>query len=922
MFQPSIRKALTIPSILVVIVTGVLVGYFSFQNATNSVNSVSERLRQEMLGRVTGHLQNFLSTPQNVLIENARALKEGVLDPHDPEFLERHFLHQNIVYGSFNSIYFGNTDGGLVVGGQEGADRSLYVISTDDLKAGPFKKFKADEAGNRGELLLTLPNFDARTRPWYKAGMNAEGGAWGDIYILFTGHDMAISPSRAVRGDDGSPLGVVGGDIFLSGISRFLAGLHAKGPGQTFIMEKTGLLVASSTAEQPFSVSKDGKLKNRLLATDSSISAIAAGATAISERFGDLGSIDGHRSLEFEIEDERSFVEVLPFKDKYGLFWLVATIVPEAAYTGSVTEGNRRTLYLILASLIVMAIISALLSQWITGPILDLTRSVNDVAEGNLSQHLKIDRQDEIGALSRSFEVMTRQLEFSFNEIQKNEARLQAIGDALPDLVFLVSEDGRYLNVLSSANHLLYVQPDEFIGKTLHDVMPKKDAAKFLNVIKKTLSSQTVQVIEYELPVQKGSVIFEGRVATVNSLIDGKRAVVFIARDITKRKETQAALQRSQRMEAVGQLTGGVAHDFNNLLAVMIGNSEALEEEIGDNEKARRQLMAIERAVDRASSLTSRLLAFSRRQTLSPVKSDICALIEGLTEMLQRTLGETIDLRIVPGSNLWTAIIDAHQFENALVNLTLNARDAMPRGGVLVVETANVTLDDGYADRHEEVTPGDYVRVAVSDTGTGMTPEVLAKVFEPFFTTKEVGEGSGLGLSMVYGFAKQSGGHITIYSEAEHGTTVNLYMPRSDQEKVQEVATDSTPVFARRSERILVVEDDESVRQVPATILTDQGYEVVEARDAKEALKHLKEAQPFDLLFTDVVLPGDMNGVEIAEQAEQLQPGIKVLFTTGYAENSVVHHGRLSPGKTMISKPYRRVELLEMVRSMLESEDD
>ena len=319
--------------------------------------------------------------------------------------------------------------------------------------------------------------------------------------------------------------------------------------------------------------------------------------------------------------------------------------------------------------------------------------------------------------------------------------------------------------------------------------------------------------------------------------------------------------------------------------------------------------------------MTQRLLAFSRQTTLSPVAARVSDLIGSLRDLLQRTLGETVDLRVEVAPHLWIATIDSHQFENALVNLAVNARDAMPQGGTLTIETANVTLGETHAEQYEEVTPGDYVQVAVSDTGTGMPPEVLEKVFEPFFTTKDVGEGSGLGLSMVYGFVKQSKGHITIYSEVGHGTTVKLYMPRSVEDLLQEGTKDDTQEYALGSERILVVEDDEHLRVVPVRTLRNQGYEVVEAGDGKEAIKHLKDGRAFDLLFTDVVLPGGMNGVEIAEEAKRIHPNIKVLFTTGYAENAVVHNGMLDPGVTLVNKPYRRVALLEKVRAILDSED-
>ncbi len=422
----------------------------------------------------------------------------------------------------------------------------------------------------------------------------------------------------------------------------------------------------------------------------------------------------------------------------------------------------------------------------------------------------------------------------------------------------------------------------------------------------KTLSGRPIRVIiSFQIP--KTKVEFE--------------SVSLSMVDVTEQKKLEKQLRQSQKMEAVGQLTSGVAHDFNNLLAVMLGNAELLEDVIEEDEEAEDNIRAIKEAVNRASSLTGRLLAFSRQSTLAPVAADICEVIGGLSDLLQRAMGETVALRVKDTAGLWPAIIDTNQFENALVNLALNARDAMHQGGVLTIETTNITLDETYAEQYDEVIPGDYVEVAVSDTGTGMPSDVLEKAFEPFFTTKEVGKGSGLGLSMVFGFVKQSNGHITIYSEVGHGTTFKLYMPRSQLEPVAKGIKADVLRPAQGTERILVVEDDPDVRKIPVAILRGQGYEIVEAGTGDEAIGFLNSGLVFDLLFTDIVLPGGMNGVDISNEAKRIQPGIKALFATGYAENAVFVQGKLDHGMNMVKKPYRRTELLEKVRETLDSKE-
>jgi signal transduction histidine kinase/ActR/RegA family two-component response regulator len=380
-------------------------------------------------------------------------------------------------------------------------------------------------------------------------------------------------------------------------------------------------------------------------------------------------------------------------------------------------------------------------------------------------------------------------------------------------------------------------------------------------------------------------------------------------------------LHQSQRLEAIGQLTGGIAHDFNNLLTVVMGNAELLAEQSEANSPQRMLVEMIGNAAQRGADLTQRLLAFARKQALDPKVVDLNQLVAGLDPMLRRTLGEHIEIELIRGAGLWPALVDQGQLENALLNLCLNARDAMLSGGRLTLETANARLDADYAERSAEVKPGQYVMLAVSDTGKGIAAQDLPRVFEPFFTTKDKGKGTGLGLAMVYGFVKQSAGHAAIYSEPGQGTTVKLYLPRAvgdqapagTEEAVQNTAAGGT-------ESILLVEDDEAVRRYACEQLRSFGYQVMEAADGPSALAIVAQRDDIDLLFTDVVMPGGMNGRALADAARQLRPGLRVLYTSGYTENAIVHHGRLDPGALLLSKPYRRSELDRAIRAALAKE--
>ncbi|WP_225421577.1 PAS domain-containing hybrid sensor histidine kinase/response regulator [Sphingomonas parva] len=401
-----------------------------------------------------------------------------------------------------------------------------------------------------------------------------------------------------------------------------------------------------------------------------------------------------------------------------------------------------------------------------------------------------------------------------------------------------------------------------------------------------------------------------------------------VAEAVEERMRAEEALRQSQKMEAIGQLTGGVAHDFNNLLTVILGGLDTMIRQMpslprsAQTERIERSARMALHAGERAATLTARLLAFARRQPLDPKPLDAGRLITNLADLLQRTLGETISLETVSGGGLWRTQADANELENALVNLAVNAKDAMPAGGRLTIETSNAYLDESYvAQVPEPVPPGQYVLIAVSDTGTGMAPETLAHVFEPFFTTKEVGKGTGLGLSQVYGFVRQSGGHLRIYSEVDEGTTVKIYLPRLMAEVAPPESERARPQPLTHGglETILVVEDHDDLRAFSTGILRELGYRVLEAANGRSALEVLQAAHDVDLLFTDVVLPEGMDGRRLADEAKRRRPAIKVLFTTGYTRNAIVHNGRLDPGVNLISKPFSFEGLAAKVREVLDA---
>lgn len=394
--------------------------------------------------------------------------------------------------------------------------------------------------------------------------------------------------------------------------------------------------------------------------------------------------------------------------------------------------------------------------------------------------------------------------------------------------------------------------------------------------------------------------------------------IIYVMDDVTQRKSLASQLYQAQKMEAVGQLTGGIAHDFNNILGIAIGNLDLLAEETEADPEKTELVEAAQSALLKGADLTRQLLAFSRRQPLQPQRVHLEDRMAASIRMLERTLGEQIEISFRTSRPLWSVAVDVAQLEAAITNLAINARDSMPQGGTLSIELRNSGLDSDYVASNPDAMAGDYVLIEVSDTGAGMTPEILAHAFEPFFTTKPLGKGTGLGLSMVYGFIKQSGGHVKIYSEVGHGTSVKLYLPRADDRMNTGVSDGSVGAIQGGTEMVLVVEDNPDVRRVVARQLHSLGYRLVEAQDAPSALVHLRGAGHFDLLFTDVVMPHGMSGFDLAKEAGMLRPDLKVLFTSGFPGTTMTPPQGVPGGVPLLSKPYRKQDLARAVRAALD----
>jgi PAS domain S-box-containing protein len=531
-------------------------------------------------------------------------------------------------------------------------------------------------------------------------------------------------------------------------------------------------------------------------------------------------------------------------------------------------------------------------------------------------------------ALEQRAEERAKQLAASASKLEDTERRFRMLVEGVTDYaIYMLDKDGCVANWNPGAERAKGYSREEILGQHFSQFYTLEDRAA--GIPEKAISTAAATG-KYEAEgwrVRKDGSRFWAS-AVINAIRDREGEILGFAkitRDLTERRAADERTRQAQKMEAVGHLTGGVAHDFNNLLTIIIGNLEALQRHLApaasppDAARAKRYADSAMQGARRAESLTQRLLAFSRQQPLEPKPLDLGRLITGMSDLLRRTLGEQVTVETVLGGGLWRAEADPNQLELAILNLAVNARDAMPSGGRLTIETGNVYFDEHYAASQAEVLPGQYVMLAITDTGCGMPAEVQAKAFDPFFTTKDVGHGTGLGLSQVYGFVKQSRGHVKIYSEVGEGTTIKLYLPRIHSvSQVEEENAPTTP-SGSRGELVLVVEDDPDVRSFTCDSLQELGYSVLQADRADSALRLLAARPEIAVLFTDVGLPGGMNGRQLADEARKQISELKVLFTSGYARNAIVHDGRLDPGVDLLPKPFSQAALASKLRDILDA---
>jgi PAS domain S-box-containing protein len=612
------------------------------------------------------------------------------------------------------------------------------------------------------------------------------------------------------------------------------------------------------------------------------------------------------------IEVVSAFSHVQP----YG--WAVATGLPFSDLTGPAIDAVLRVLGVAGAALLISLILAGIVARQVTGPMLTLRRLAT-AADSNEILKAPSTGLAEADEVLHALIVAERDRRRSETERNQVERQAQRIFETSQDVILVTDGYGKIVQVSPSAVKALGYQPEEMVGHGSQEFVLPEDLDATRNEMREARRGRATRHFTCRYVHKDGHVVPLSWMAVWS---EPDRRHFFIGRDMTEYESAEAQLRQAQKMEAVGQLTGGIAHDFNNILMVIMANVDALEDERSGDPLLLGRAKEIGEATQRAADLTRQLLAFSRKQALRPQRTNINDLIVVTSQLLRRSLGERIEIDLSLADDLWNTEIDRSQLESAVVNLAINARDAMPGGGRLLIETRNVALEADYAAQNPGVATGDYVMLAITDTGVGIPANMLDRVFEPFFTTKEVGKGTGLGLSMVYGFIKQSGGNTKIYSEVGRGTSIRLYLPRYEGEKEQAAARPSVSIPGG-SERVLVVEDDSGVRAGVVLQLASLGYAVLAVSNGAEALAAVEAApQPFALLLTDVVMPGPLTGEDLAKEVVRRWPGTKVVFMSGYTEDAVVSHGRLEADVLLLSKPFRKSELAIMLRQALDGAEE
>ncbi len=896
----GLSARLTAGMVALIVLTVAATGALTYRNvsivevprALDRLDIHARLLASDLEASVGGLRGDVLAIPTAaaVAVEGVRRATRGGVDPFgvttlaqwrgalSESFAAR--LAANPAYGQIRLI--GATDGGREIARTDrmGPENAVRVAPEAELQP------RGDRDYFRRAMRLRADEVDISP-----VELDREHGA------IDTPHLPVVRASTPVVGPDGRPFGIVVIDIDLRGpFARVRE--NARPGGAVYIVNSNGdyLVHPDPAREFGFQLGAPSRLQDDFPTLGGMLAGGKAPPQVVQEHSGaEFGAaLAGARLAE-------------------GPQLFVVEAVPYADLATTLTTVRNSTVAAVPVAAIGAVLLAIVLARSLTRRLTQMTAAIDSFGRGE-PLSLPTRSSGEIGALARAFDRMAAEVREKTVSLETEIVERRRLFASSLDLILIVDREGTVIDISPSAEAILGYRPEEMIGRKGAALLHPGDLERAREEMRAARQGRATRNFDCRYVHRDGRIV---PLTLSGAWLELEQRYFFIGRDMTERIALEQQLRQSQKLDAIGHLTGGVAHDFNNILTVITGTIEILADAVAHSP----QLAAIARMIDdaawRGADLIQQLLAYARKQPLQPQSTDVNRLVLDTAKLLRPTLGESVEIKMTLEEDAWPAMIDPSQLGTALINLAVNARDAMPGGGKLIVETGNVMLDASFAAIHaEEVRPRPYVMIAVTDTGVGIPADIRDRVFEPFFTTKDVGQGTGLGLSMVYGFVKQSGGHIKIDSEEGHGTTFKLYLPRSSSESVAPI---ERPVAAAEGgeETILVVEDDALVRQYVVAQLESLRYAVLAAASAREALDMIAAGRAFDLLFTDVILGSGFNGPALADEILRLRPGVKVLYTSGYTKDEMATHGRIDPGIALIHKPYRKIELARKIRAVL-----
>lgn len=763
-----------------------------YGNSRLAARDGARMIQSEIALRIEEHIQRFLAVPQEIIEANAAAFSSLDLNQLSLDALQSLLVEQIRIFKTVSSIYAGSPTGGIIDAGREGSDGLLYVIETEGFRRGAFNKYALDEKGNRGELLQTVPGFDARTRPWYIAAVKNGGATWSDIYVLFSGQDMAVAASRPVYNDSGELLLVLSSDIFLSQIDDFMRSMEYGKSGLGFIIDRSGYMVAGSEDQPHVVIAEDGHSFQRILATHVQSPLVQQAAQYLQESFGELPNINAEYTGEFSFQGGRQFVQVHPIKDAYGIDWLSIVVVPEADFLGGVQASAQKTLILLILALVIAIGAGYVVVRRITRPLEQLTAATHALGEGSQISFSSPRRIREIRELSESFEQMGTRLNLTLNNLkgeinerilaqqtlQVSEERLRTYIEKSPIAIFVATADAQYTDVNPAACQLTGYSRDELLSMKIPQLIAEDSSEADMSLFH-VLRSEGSASGEKKLLKKDGSELW----IQIDSVVLSPNQLVAFCSDITRRRQTEESLRHQQKMESLGTMASGVAHEINNPLMGMMNYAELIESRISEPQ-CQDYSKGILREGERIAHIIRNLLAFSRDDVAARHPDDLRSIItESLPLVHNAMLRSHISVVTELDEEIPEIRCSRQQIQQVIVNLLMNARDALDAKypAYDIEKTIRVHVESFERDGQS------WASIVIEDHGSGMSKSSAALAFDPFYTTKPRDKATGLGLTISFGIIREHGGEISIHSEEGTGTIIRIDLP---------AATPSTPLSA------------------------------------------------------------------------------------------------------------------------------